>query len=127
MLNIKFDETLGAGQYFGSSEESDFLFNLLKTNRNIKFSKHIFVYHPVVEINQENYKNRSISYGLGKGAFFKKHLVDLNFYYLYLFILQMLILPILSILKSSFKCSRYLLRYKLNLFIYSWLGYIKYK
>jgi len=65
-----FDEQLGVGRYFGSNEDSDFVWRLMKRGRVI-FSPNVLAYHPHVD-------NISIckiaSYGKGFGAFCRKNL-----------------------------------------------------
>lgn len=88
--NILFDENLGVGSYWGSGEESDFLWNYLKKNDFGLFLPNACVYHlyyPIETISKE----RLYTYALGFGALFKKEIIyRRNFNYIFLFLYSLL-------------------------------------
>lgn len=119
-----FDEKLGvgAGTIFGSGEETDLLFVLLKMGKKGKYFTDIVVYHPFKQVN----KNRNFSYSAGFGAVLRK-----NFFWhpsiIGLLIRYLLVRPIggilLGILKLDFKKARFYL----DTLVYRWIGFIKWK
>lgn len=72
---LKFDEELGAGSKYGSSEDVDFLYRTLKFGKKINYNPDIILYHP--KPNNTFSKEKAYSYGIGHGAFIKKNL-DFN-------------------------------------------------
>lgn len=80
--NLLFDEKLGVGTYFGSNEDADYVFNILKNNKKIYYTPKIEVWHPEPKEQKVNY-NKIYSYGLGFGALVIKHF---SFSMLFLFI-----------------------------------------
>ena len=63
-----FDTTLGAGKKFGASEETDFCYRAyLNGFKGFYCSKAIY-YHPHIKLD----KQKIISYGLGRGFFYRK-------------------------------------------------------
>ncbi|MFA7403371.1 MAG: glycosyltransferase family 2 protein [Pelobacteraceae bacterium] len=62
----EFDESLGAGTYLGSGEETDLVSRLLSANMKIDYVGDIQVYHPVPEYMEMDC-NKYYSYGLGFG------------------------------------------------------------
>lgn len=70
---LLFDEKLGVGNYFGSSEESDYALRfLLKAKERLKKIANTYIYHPPKD--DKFYPHREKSYALGTGGFFKKHI-----------------------------------------------------
>lgn len=69
---LKFDERLGAGLYFGSYEDADFVYRLLSENRNAIYSPSIEVWHPEQNIHIFS-ESKTVQYGLGFGALARKH------------------------------------------------------
>lgn len=71
-----FDIIFGAGKYFGSSEETEFLIRAIVVKIKIcAFNKPI-VEHPKFEFKNQVWKNlfnKGKSYGLGRGALYKKY------------------------------------------------------
>lgn len=112
--DIIFDELLGAGRYFGASEESDMLSNLIDKGYNAIYEGGTFVLHPI-SANTSSYASlvkRYKSYNLGFGAFYKKEIILRKKYRLcFIFTLGLLgrmigsIMPIKKreLLKISFK------------------------
>jgi glycosyltransferase involved in cell wall biosynthesis len=64
-----FDPRIGAGQYYGSCEESDFILRALNNKIQIKYLKSHDVWHPKVAFPLKKF----FSYGVGLGAMYKKH------------------------------------------------------
>ncbi|MEF9933479.1 MAG: glycosyltransferase [Cetobacterium sp.] len=71
----EFDSHLGAGKYFGSCEDTDFLYRMIKKKQDIWYFPDIVLYHPKGS-NNFNF-SKAYKYGLGFGAFCKKNL-DIN-------------------------------------------------
>ncbi|MGL5593478.1 MAG: glycosyltransferase family 2 protein [Cetobacterium sp.] len=67
---IKFDEQLGVGAKFGSCEDMDYIYNILKYDEGI-YSPEIILYHPQADIKNFS-QSKAYNYGLGFGAFFGK-------------------------------------------------------
>lgn len=66
-----FDESLGAGVEFGSGEESDVILRTLRKGFEIKRLNDFTVYHPSPAVSD---LQKRISYGMGTGAIYKKHI-----------------------------------------------------
>lgn len=126
-----FDERLGVGAYFGSAEETDFLFHLLsKDYKGYYYPEKIFIYHPTKENNFFNSgeKKRCYSYGLGFGAFFKKHLIiEKNFCLFPSFIKLFFVRPIGGMLFGLLKFDLGMFLYYKAVFSGRWTGLIKYQ
>ncbi|MFC7347702.1 glycosyltransferase family 2 protein [Chryseobacterium zhengzhouense] len=71
--DVEFDIQLGVGSFFGSGEETDYMWAVLD-NQNIGgFAKNSTVYHPANLSSKDN--ERAYKYGLGFGAIFKKEYI----------------------------------------------------
>lgn len=68
---LEFDEELGAGAKYGSSEDVDYLYRTLKLGKNIYYNPDIIVYHPKTQSNFS--KEKASSYGVGHGVFIRKN------------------------------------------------------
>jgi O-antigen biosynthesis protein len=68
-----FDERLGAGAWFQGAEDSDMLYRILKSGRQIVYSPRPMVRHRQWR-NQAQQRALAYGYGLGIGAFGVKHL-----------------------------------------------------
>ena len=85
-INIQFDVRLGIGSYWGSGEETDYLWENLKKKDIGLFLPNVFIYHPQ-NGSSTNY-HRAYSYGLGFGALFKKEIIGrrhVSYMFLYLY------------------------------------------
>ena len=72
-----FDEMFGIGAYYGASEESDFIIRALILDFEVKAFPQPIVYHPKFHVDNLSYSNlrkKGFSYGLGRGALYKKYL-----------------------------------------------------
>lgn len=73
---IRFDEKFGAGATFGSSEETDFIYQLIKKKEKGYYEPALKVIHPDFQTQDiDLLKKRTYNYALGFGAFFKKQLL----------------------------------------------------
>ncbi len=64
-----FDENIGAGKYYGSSEESDLILRALLNNIKVSYISNHYIWHP-----KPNFSLRKVyRYSLGLGALYKKH------------------------------------------------------
>lgn len=79
LYGFRFDEMLGAGSEFGSSEESDFLMHLLQNQNKGYYFHDVYVYHPY-EGTAGMSPQRYYSYGKGFGALIKKTVMYRNQY-----------------------------------------------
>ena len=117
---IKFDERLGLGAKYGSSEETDFLMQCLLKNLNIFFFSDIQLYHRKYILNKLPIKkiiSRSYSYGMGRGALLAKYSKIKPMWFLFnLFfsIFPQLIISFFSLLTFDVK--------KFSRFFFSFLG-----
>ncbi|MBB6713517.1 glycosyltransferase [Clostridium gasigenes] len=68
---IRFNEKLGAGQYFGACEDADILYKNCKKEVDILYTPEIMVYHPHYSSNVNMATEKIVSYGLGFGAMVK--------------------------------------------------------
>lgn len=119
---ISFNEKLGAGEYFGACEDSDFVMRLFRNKAKFNYFEDLIVRHPKFMKNQKGF-DRIKSYSLGFGAFYKIQIKRGGRYQLY-FIKSFIILIIRSIGGMildpiNFKHYYYSLIYKLK-------GYLKF-
>jgi glycosyltransferase involved in cell wall biosynthesis len=79
---LEFDEKLGAGTYFGSYEDADFVYRSIKTFGEALYTPEVEVWHP--EQNLHIFSDEKLmKYGLGFGAFIRK---DFSLAKLYIFV-----------------------------------------
>lgn len=79
---VLFNETLGAGCYFGSYEDADFSYRQTRQGKAIYYPD-IEVWHPEIGLVEFS-KEKNISYGLGFGAFCNIHKKDLFIIWIFL-------------------------------------------
>lgn len=125
-----FDEKLGIGASFGSAEEMDYVYRLLKRDyRGFYYPEKIIVYHPLKGVNFAKFQDikRAFSYSMGMGAFFKKHLIkDKNFCLVPSLLRLFFIRPIGGMLLGLLRLNLGIFLYYKNVFIGRWKGLIKY-
>lgn len=89
--NLIFDEKLGLGSKFGSCEDPDFIYRLIKDGANIVYSPDLHIWHPK-PISSEIALTKTYGYASGLGAFLRK---DFSF--------VKLILLILAVMKKTYQ------------------------
>ena len=102
-----FNEQLGVGAKFGSNEDANMIYKILKSGLNIKYFPQIVLFHPKPPQNLD--PNKVYNYGLGFGALCKENL-DFNMIILFIKVIGYHIMKlILSIVKLNKKeiCIRY--------------------
>jgi glycosyltransferase involved in cell wall biosynthesis len=77
--DFRFDEQLGIGAEYGSGEESDLIFYLLKNNHRGFYNANAYIYHPY-KIDDAG---RAFPYGKGFGALYKKAITTYKYYILF--------------------------------------------
>jgi len=117
--DIYFDENFGVGSDFPSSEETDLVFRLLKKGYKGYFERKIFIYHPY----KEDSKERAYYYGIGMGAFFRKHLKN-DFRLVIPFVENLIIRPIGGMILNVFRKEKFLKNY--YSFKGRWKGFLSY-
>lgn len=128
-LKINFDKNFGLGSTFGSGEETDFIFQMLKKKKKIFYSGKISVFHPEEFEslnNSKNVKDKFFSYGQGQGALYKKHLFTNNNLFIILFIISILKSILGIVVYSFFLDSKKITKY-LSMFNGKINGFINYK
>ena len=96
-----FDENLGTGSDFGSSEESDFILRALLNKIKIKYLKNYVVYHrPAIHS-----LSKVERYAMGGGALYRKYISRFN---LYLYSKFMIDLTIRIFFLLTFQKKRYI-------------------
>ena len=83
--SLRFDDNLGAGCYFGSCEDSDYSYSLIKS-APVYYCGGVEVWHPKIGLEQFT-QHKNISYSLGFGGFCGKYWKD--FYILRLFFMAL--------------------------------------
>ena len=69
-----FDEMMGIGTYYASSEETDYVIRILKEEFVIQYTPSVLVQHEQVEHStKSSQKSRALSYGRGAGRLIRKH------------------------------------------------------
>ncbi|WP_161796269.1 glycosyltransferase family 2 protein [Pseudomonas sp. PI1] len=97
--SINFNENLGAGCYFGSCEDCDYVYRIIKGFGSIPYFSDLEVWHPPGDIKKTTV-GKNISYALGHGAFFAIHRKDLRIIKLFsMALVYHTAMAILSILK----------------------------
>ena len=96
-----FDENLGAGSNFGSSEESDIILRALLSKIKIKYLENYVVYHSLAIHSLLKVER----YAMGSGALNRKYFSKLNFF---LYVKFLIDLAIRIIFIFSFQKKRYI-------------------
>ncbi len=68
----KFDEQFGIGSFFGSAEETDYVFRFLQSGCNGYYTPSLKVYHRERNLSNMSY-DTFYQYSIGLGAYLKKH------------------------------------------------------
>tara|TARA_Y100001968_G_scaffold163546_1_gene149615 strand:+ start:11939 stop:12850 length:912 start_codon:yes stop_codon:yes gene_type:complete len=122
---IRFDEKIGLGTYYGGSEETDIFLTIIEKGYKCIFFPNIIFSH--IELSKTHYNfGKMLSYGLGRGYTYRKHLENDYLFYIYNLIKSLLnnflgFIYYLSILK----CNNSLIQ--LGLFIGKIIGFLKIK
>jgi len=74
--DILFNELLGAGCFFGSYEDADFTYQLVKCKGGCVYYPDVQVWHPPIGITEFS-SEKNISYSLGFGGFCASHKWDI--------------------------------------------------
>lgn len=119
---INFNQELGAGEYFGACEDSDFVLQLFRNKVKFNFFEELIVRHPKFVKNQQEF-SRIKNYSLGFGAFYKIQIKKGGVYQMY-FIKSFLILLIRSFGGMILDPKKS--KYYYYSFIYKLKGYLKY-
>ena len=119
--DIFFDESFGVGSSFPSAEEMELIFRLLKKGYKGYFERNLFIYHPY----KEDSKERAYHYGIGMGAFFKKHLKN-DIRLLFPFVENLIIRPIGGMIINGITLRKEKFLKNLYGFIGRWKGFLSY-
>lgn len=115
---LQFDKRLGLGCHFGSNEDSDFVWHLIK-NKKVFFCPEIVVYHPQKKVKDIN---KIRSYGRGFGGFCKKNIspIILGLYFsIIIFHSIRLLKALISVNKNEFTYRKVYITSRLQGF-FSW-------
>jgi glycosyltransferase involved in cell wall biosynthesis len=120
---ITFNEQLGVGAPFGSTEESDYLLNVIKKGETIQYFPEMYVIHP----DKPNTDIERIShYAPGQGAFYKIHLfADMDMGICFNFVVDMIAKPIIGLTLGLLGFMGLKKRWIISSSL--WKGFIKYK
>jgi len=129
LKNIRFDEQLGVGSKFGSAEETDFIYNIIrKGERGMYIPDVIKVYHSNKAICNEYTIKKAAYYALGFGAFFKKNFILTRDWELFPSFLRYMVMS--SFIRIIFSTARFnLCEIKVHTvtLVNKWKGFLKYK
>jgi glycosyltransferase involved in cell wall biosynthesis len=80
--SIKFDETIGAGTFYGSGEGYDLVLRMLDLNKRLYYSPFIVLYHPnkIITHSSPDEIKRSFFYSTGFAYVCKKHNKKYDYY-----------------------------------------------
>lgn len=106
---LRFDERLGVGAFYGGSEESEFTYQILLLGKCVYYVPGLTIFHSKYrheDFSTFEVKERSFSYGLGRGALLKKILRrEISRKTLQFFLLNY-VRPILGLLYHSFRLNK---------------------
>jgi GT2 family glycosyltransferase len=117
-----FDSDFGVGAKWGGSEDADLFIRLLILGNKVLYTPDIVVFHPKENLDLQDIcfiKNKMYSYGLGRGAFYRKFVRKIFFWAMNQFCF--------SILKSVVGIFVGLIRFNVKMFykhFYSFFGRI---
>ena len=117
----RFEENLGAGRYFGSHEERDYLADLLNNGAKIFYDGKIVIFHKVYAFDEWS-TSKAISYARGMGAYFSKHhgVSCLSAYWL-------ILRPFIGALISAILFDRHSFKYRTVRIYGNIIGFFKFK
>lgn len=125
-----FNEKIGAGTFFGSAEETDYLFKLLQRGyKGLYCPETVFVYHPTDPIGcpDKILRKKAYVYSLGMGAFFKQHLImEKSADLIPMFVLFFLVAPVSGVLQGLITNNPNKILLYRDIFSGRWKGLIKY-
>jgi glycosyltransferase involved in cell wall biosynthesis len=125
-----FDERFGVGAYYGSGEESDFVISLLKKQaKGMYYPDKINPLHPSTATikTTPQIRKKNISYAIGLGALFRKHLdVCLTTSLFKVFLLTMIIRPMGGILLGFVSLNKNNILKNSDNLINRWSGFIQF-
>jgi len=123
-----FDEYLGAGTDFGSGEDGDILVRAMSNKCKLYFNGEVEIFHPDLPLNYNDPKLsiRFYNYSKGRGALFKKYIIDsVNYSILWIFIEEIFRLGLSTVRDLFINYGRSKVKMKMLLgYIY---GFRKYK
>ena len=122
---MKFDENLGAGTFFGASEESDLIYRYMEKNDEIGIiDLRIIIFHKVYDYDEISLAKVK-SYARGQGAWIKKE----NRYIKEpkIFIEKLIIRPLLGVILSLLLFQKTILIYRINRALGLYTGFFLYK
>ena len=94
--DLRFDENLGAGTNHFSCEEFDYVFRRLSGGLVIRYNSDLMVFHPDLKtLSYKVFLRKVFNNSIGHGAYFRKHLSAVSFYYIF-------VNPFLSVIKRLF-------------------------
>jgi glycosyltransferase involved in cell wall biosynthesis len=99
---FRFDTQMGVGAEYGSGEESDLLFYLLRNSNKGQYNANSYIYHPYKIDNTD----RAFSYGKGFGALYKKAISTYRYYILFPVFMYLLFKQFLMICLHPFEKGR---------------------
>jgi len=115
-MKIHFDERFGLGGIFGSEEENELVFRLLKKGYRGYYNPNInYVFHPPSDLNFKDIERVKVR-SIGLGAFIAKHLISIEgfFYFVKYNIFRTISGSFLSFIKFDFIKSKY--------YFFKWIG-----
>ncbi|MCP4264284.1 MAG: glycosyltransferase [Candidatus Brocadiaceae bacterium] len=111
-----FDTTLGAGNKYGASEETDFFYRAYVNGFKGVYDSKAVYYHPHIRFDED----KTTSYGLGRGAFYRKD-VDIRkiifFFMEILFRLNRLLFTLFLHRSTNFKINYHILKAEICCFV----------
>jgi|SaaInlLV_10m_DNA_1039704.scaffolds.fasta_scaffold02032_3 glycosyltransferase involved in cell wall biosynthesis len=120
--SLEFDELLGVGSIYGSTEETSFLFDFINCGKLAARNKTLTIFHPNKDDGFTDI-SRIINYSLGVGAFAYKY-KNISYYLL----LRLLVLgPSFRILKCLLFFNRQKLLWNFLMIKNRWKGFILYR
>ncbi|EJZ2267907.1 glycosyltransferase family A protein [Escherichia albertii] len=121
--NLTFDENLGVGTLFGSTEESDFVLHQLLRGVKCYVLSNLEIYHPNKDANISF--ERLSYYNLGVGAFIRKN-ISCHPELIYLLLKVMFFAPLLKSIYGFFCCDRKKIKIAFLIFKSRWEGFFQY-